>query len=70
MGSRIKVGFDLLQMRLASCPLLIAAGDQWADGEFGQGHGGDEGLGGQDGGIGQAWQQDDRGSIQHAAGSL
>lgn len=51
---RIKVGLGLLRIRLTSRPLLIVAGDQRANGEFGQGHGSDEGLGGQQGGIRQA----------------
>jgi hypothetical protein len=50
---RVKVGLGLLQMRLTSRPLLIAPRDERADGEFRQSYGGDERLGGQQGGIGQ-----------------
>jgi hypothetical protein len=66
-GDRVKVSLGLLQMCLTSSPLLIGSGDEWADGEFGQSHGGDERLGGQQGGIGQPRQQDDGRSVQDAA---
>jgi len=38
-------------MSLPRLPLSLVTGDQWADGELGEGDGGDERLGGQHCGV-------------------
>jgi hypothetical protein len=37
---RVEIGFGLLEMRLPGRALRVGLGDQWADGQLGESHGG------------------------------